>query len=1115
MTVRDSGSLFLEVAVRPAAAGVGIEVDVYDGASLGTMLATLEGAYEASIQSVMNDTGSGSFKIGRNDPKFNYIVQDNLVKVRVDGVYQFAGFMDNLSEVVASPNGAGAEIDTVGLRGVLAYLERGVVYPTSWPTASDPKVSYASQTKAAILIDLLTKAQARGALLSMSWDFTATNDSRGFPWVDSSDLDFAMGTDLLSVAKSLSATGDFDIAMSPSFVLHAYVSQGADTSSTVVFREGKHLGQADLTRQLNARPNKTRMLVQGGSAWVDGGGRTQYAVEVNDAADEATLGRRESFLNYSKSSDPATLTNVGNASIAQLKKQGESLQLPVTHGPALDSLGNPTGDYEPYVDYIKGDVVALDVPGTFNAAKYRIVGMTLSQRPGGDFDVALDFNSVYLEYLLRIQQQLNGLTSGTGGGVSSSTVGSSLGGGVSVIGGGKVAINATDSADYLANKVAQGNGGVIVSVIGSGGTQELQIGANVVPIGTLAARPAASSANANTFYFATDVAGGTLYVSSGTAWSAVAPGVGSGGAYILASVLTTEGDMLYQHTGAPARLPVGAGGTVLHGGTDPAYSAVVEGDLSLSDVTTADVSTTKHGLAPKAPNTGTKFLRDDATWAAVPAGSSTLAADTDVSIASPADGDALLYRASDSKWHNGSMGQVGAPTVDESVTSTVVTTANTSADTTLHDRTITGAPAGTYLLIADCWIATANPGRVYLKASSGGGALAATDGGGNNRPTHTLTGVRELSDVYLHTGGDLRVQIVGRDESGGAITFGNSGDDRFGRHLTVAALGAKAQLFATNYRARMTQAAAQSVASATWTQNNLDTVAAGEDPSGLCSTGSHQITVSATGLYTLKGLSAFSTSSGRVIGAIALNGTRKWFGPQFPASAALGSTQSHIIEVDAWLNAGDVLTLWSYQDSGGNANVDTGSAVLEAVYQGSAANPMTGKGDAIGGGTNGALTRTPAATADGMALFSDSTQPSGQAFKAQAPTLGIMHHGSQTGMGTSWANGLLDTADDALGVTCDTTNHCITIVTAGFYLVRASAFLHSVNAFEVCININNGGSPGWDPTVHYSPQNLLDWNGASAFGHFYLNVGDRVQVAFRCVNTGETVDTRLEVSMLR
>lgn len=50
-------------------------------------------------------------------------------------------------------------------------------------------------------------------------------------------------------------------------------------------------------------------------------------------------------------------------------------------------------------------------------------------------------------------------------------------------------------------------------------------------------------------------------------------------------------------------------------------TGLTEAGQTLADNTTNDVSTTKHGYAPKAPNDATKFLRGDATWA-VPAGSS-------------------------------------------------------------------------------------------------------------------------------------------------------------------------------------------------------------------------------------------------------------------------------------------------------------------------------------------------------------------------------------------------------------------------------------------------------------------------------------------------------------
>jgi len=49
---------------------------------------------------------------------------------------------------------------------------------------------------------------------------------------------------------------------------------------------------------------------------------------------------------------------------------------------------------------------------------------------------------------------------------------------------------------------------------------------------------------------------------------------------------------------------------------------LTESALTLADNTTNDVSTTKHGFTPKAPNDTTKFLRGDGTWAA-PSGGST------------------------------------------------------------------------------------------------------------------------------------------------------------------------------------------------------------------------------------------------------------------------------------------------------------------------------------------------------------------------------------------------------------------------------------------------------------------------------------------------------------
>ena len=45
---------------------------------------------------------------------------------------------------------------------------------------------------------------------------------------------------------------------------------------------------------------------------------------------------------------------------------------------------------------------------------------------------------------------------------------------------------------------------------------------------------------------------------------------------------------------------------------------VTDANLTTTDITTNNVSTAKHGFAPKAPNSTAQFLRGDATWAAIP-----------------------------------------------------------------------------------------------------------------------------------------------------------------------------------------------------------------------------------------------------------------------------------------------------------------------------------------------------------------------------------------------------------------------------------------------------------------------------------------------------------------
>jgi hypothetical protein len=112
-----------------------------------------------------------------------------------------------------------------------------------------------------------------------------------------------------------------------------------------------------------------------------------------------------------------------------------------------------------------------------------------------------------------------------------------------------------------------------------------------------------------------------LKTAMSTFLSAVfAPISHSHSAYIEHSLATAANDFLVASgAGAFVKKTLAEVKTILGLGAMAYKANVVETDLSLSDVTTADVSTSKHGFCPKAPNDTAKFLRGDGSWATVPA----------------------------------------------------------------------------------------------------------------------------------------------------------------------------------------------------------------------------------------------------------------------------------------------------------------------------------------------------------------------------------------------------------------------------------------------------------------------------------------------------------------
>jgi hypothetical protein len=111
-------------------------------------------------------------------------------------------------------------------------------------------------------------------------------------------------------------------------------------------------------------------------------------------------------------------------------------------------------------------------------------------------------------------------------------------------------------------------------------------------------------------------ADGALYYWDGSAYSLAGDGSGGVTSVTASAPLASSGGAIPNIS-----LTIPSDNTKFLDGSGT-FDTVKDSDLSLSDITTNDVSTSKHGFAPKAPNDTAKFLRGDGTWAVPASGSS-------------------------------------------------------------------------------------------------------------------------------------------------------------------------------------------------------------------------------------------------------------------------------------------------------------------------------------------------------------------------------------------------------------------------------------------------------------------------------------------------------------
>ena len=195
----------------------------------------------------------------------------------------------------------------------------------------------------------------------------------------------------------------------------------------------------------------------------------------------------------------------------------------------------------------------------------------------------------------------------------------------------------------------------------------------------------------------------------------------------------------------------------LNGAATPAFAQVKDSDLSISDITTNNVSTTKHGFCPKLPNDSSKFLDGTGAFSAAGGGGLTIG-----SAVSGGGAQEILFVDGSGNLAN---------------SSTFTFTPAVHGHFEITDST------PNYVKI---WANDSSSGSPMIQLSQGGGSRLLTlycDSSGGSRALITTSGANELRltstgnirGMFLPTGVEGCLGLD--DNSGNALYIRESGSD--------------------------------------------------------------------------------------------------------------------------------------------------------------------------------------------------------------------------------------------------------------------------------------------------------------------------------------------------
>lgn len=350
------------------------------------------------VSPVISDAGTAQFTYPRNGVNWALIQTDKDIAFFQQGVEigTLRSTIEQISYDDANLNEEG-DIATCTCRTSMARLARAVVYPSGWPTKTDPpNVTFTGATPGYILRTLVQAAQSRGTIPEINISsFSDTLDSNGVPWASTISIQWNAQTSYLQIINDLQSYGLADAIMNVyTLKLYNYQTLGVDrtlATAPPIMRKGRDLTQSSFQ---GSTRNLTTVTLASGS--------NNLYVESQDSGAVATYGRREGGTSASGVTDATQLGQIG-------------LQYTKTLSSEVDARTNALNFAHPSTpmpgrDFDLGDWMWTDIDGTLH--RQRAIQWSLAMDSQGVASGTAAMDSIFGEFLTRLQAQVNGIESG-------------------------------------------------------------------------------------------------------------------------------------------------------------------------------------------------------------------------------------------------------------------------------------------------------------------------------------------------------------------------------------------------------------------------------------------------------------------------------------------------------------------------------------------------------------------------------------------------------------------------------------------------------------------------------------------------------------------------------